>query len=94
MNALVTTWTARILVACCAACLLRIALGPQAADRLTALATLSSLLLALLVLFGSAEGRVLYLDVALVYDVVGFLGILAVASLIKDVGSGKGKEEE
>ncbi len=94
MSAVVYAWTVRIFVVCCAGCLLRIALGPHGADRLTALAVLSSLVLALLVLFGATEGRILYLDVALVYDVFGFLGILAVASLIRGGGSHDAETDE
>ena len=51
---------------------------------LSALSALSALVMALLVLRGATEGRVLYLDVALVYDIFGFLGVLAVASFIRD----------
>lgn len=81
-----------VLIGCCAFCMLRLALGPRGADRLAALSVLSALVLALLVLRGATEGRVLYLDVALVYDIFGFLGILAVASFIRDRKSEDGRE--
>lgn len=76
-------WTARFLMGCCAVALLRLALGPRGVDRLAALSVISALILALLVLYGSRPGRVLYLDVALIYDVFGFLGLLAIASFFR-----------
>ena len=76
-------WTARFLMLCCAAALARLALGPRGADRLAALSVVSAMVLALLVLYGSRHGRVMYLDVALIYDVFGFLGLLAVASFFR-----------
>ncbi len=84
MISLVFDATSLILVVCSAFCMLRLALGPRGADRLAALSALSALVMALLVLRGATEGRVLYLDVALVYDIFGFLGVLAVASFIRD----------
>ena len=72
------------------ACLIRMLMGPTTADRLVALNILSALVLAFLVLRGVRQGRSLYLDVALVYDIFGFLGFLALARFLKD----KLKDEE
>ncbi|GAB1483734.1 K+/H+ antiporter subunit F [Treponema sp.] len=90
MIALAFTWTIRVFIVCSALCMFRLLRGPRSVDRLTALALLSALILAILVMYGSQEGRALYLDVALVYDVFGFLGLLAIASLIHN----KSDEEE
>jgi len=49
-----------------------------------ALNILSGVVLAFLVLRGVRQGRSLYLDVALVYDIFGFLGFLAIARFLKD----------
>ena len=76
------------LLACALACLPRLFLGPKAADRLVALNVLAALVLALLVVSGVGEGRAIYLDVALVYDIFGFLGLLAIARFLKDRGMG------
>jgi multicomponent Na+:H+ antiporter subunit F len=84
----ITSW---VFIGCIGAALLRLLLGPRGADRLTALAVISSLILALLVLYGTQEGRLLYLDVALLYDVFGFLGILAIARFFRDKESGERK---
>lgn len=62
----------------------RMILGPRAADRLVALNVLSGLALAFLVVRGVAQGRSLYLDVALVYDIFGFLGFLAISRFLRD----------
>ncbi|WP_304221435.1 monovalent cation/H+ antiporter complex subunit F [Gracilinema caldarium] len=82
---LVTSW---VFIICIGLAIIRLLLGPLGADRLVALSVISSLILALLVMFGTQEGRLLYLDVALLYDVFGFLGILAIARFFKDKESG------
>jgi multicomponent Na+:H+ antiporter subunit F len=78
------------IVVCTVFCAARLVMGPSAADRLVALNVLSGLVLAFLVLRGVAEERALYLDVALVYDIFGFLGFLAVARFLKDKITEKG----
>jgi multicomponent Na+:H+ antiporter subunit F len=80
----VFVWTIRVLLGCSLFSILRIMRGPRGADRLTALSLVTSLILAMLVLYGVMEGRSPYLDVALVYDVLGFLGLLGIASFIKE----------
>jgi len=72
------------LIICAVFCIIRMMLGPAAADRLTALNVLSGIVLAFLVLRGVRQGRSLYLDVALVYDIFGFLGFIAIARFFKD----------
>lgn len=63
--------------------IIRLLLGPTASDRLVALNVLSAVSLALLVLWGISNKRTLYLDVALVYDIFGFLGFLAITRFLK-----------
>jgi multicomponent Na+:H+ antiporter subunit F len=75
-----TTW---VFIFCIAAASIRLMRGPRGADRLTALSLIISLVLAILVIFGIQEDRQIYLDAALVYDVFGFLGILGIASFIR-----------
>ena len=84
LSVLAVAWTSRILVACAGAILIRLIIGPRGTDRLIALSAISSIVLALLVLYGASEGKAAYLDVALVYDIFGFLGILAIAEFIKE----------
>lgn len=63
--------------------IIRLILGPTGSDRLVALNVLSAVSLALLVLWGIRMQRTLYLDVALVYDIFGFLGFLAITRFLK-----------
>ncbi|NCC63967.1 MAG: pH regulation protein F [Spirochaetia bacterium] len=63
--------------------IIRLILGPTGSDRLVALNVLSAVSLALLVLWGISMRRTLYLDVALVYDIFGFLGFLAITRFLK-----------
>jgi multicomponent Na+:H+ antiporter subunit F len=72
------------MIGCAIVCILRLILGPTAADRLVALNILSGVVLAFLVLRGVRQDRAIYLDVALVYDIFGFLGFLAVARFLRD----------
>jgi multicomponent Na+:H+ antiporter subunit F len=72
------------MVACAVVCVVRLILGPSAADRLVALNILSGIVLAFLVLRGVRHDRAIFLDVALVYDIFGFLGFLAVARFLRD----------
>lgn len=59
--------------------IVRVLIGPTTADRMTGLNLVAAQILALLVLVAVREGRPIYLDVALVYDIFGFIGILAMA---------------
>lgn len=59
--------------------MVRVVIGPSSADRMTGLNMVSAQVLAALVLVAVREGRSSYLDVALVYDIFGFIGILAMA---------------
>ena len=72
------------MIACAVVCVVRLILGPSAADRLVALSILSGIVLAFLVLRGVRQNRAIYLDVALVYDIFGFLGFLAIARFLRD----------
>lgn len=59
--------------------IIRVLVGPTTADRMTGLNMVSAQVLAILVLYAVREQRVNYLDVALVYDIFGFIGVLAMA---------------
>ena len=57
--------------------------GPTAADRTIALDTLSIIAVAVLVLLGYLYNRYIYIDLALVYAVLGFVGIIVIARFIE-----------
>jgi multicomponent Na+:H+ antiporter subunit F len=67
----------------------RIFIGPTAADRLNALNLVASQVLVLLVLTAVRSGSAVYLDVAMVYAVFGFIGILALTKFL----SGRGEQQ-
>ena len=50
--------------------------GPTASDRIIALDSLTTITTAGLVVLGLYFGRYIYIDVALIYAVLGFVGVL------------------
>lgn len=63
---------------------IRFVKGPTAADRTVAVDTLTTIGVAALVLLGYLYQRFIYLDVALVYGVLGFVGVLVIARYLED----------
>lgn len=59
--------------------MVRVVVGPRTADRMVALNLVAAQILAIIVLIAVREGRTVLLDVALVYDIFGFIGLLAMA---------------
>lgn len=64
-------------------CLLRMLKGPTAPDRAVALDTAVTVTTALLVLIGFILHRQVYLDVALVYAILTFVGSVAIARYLE-----------
>jgi len=64
-------------------CLLRMMLGPTTPDRAVALDTASTITTALLVLLGFVFKRDIYLDVALVYGILTFIGAVIIARFLE-----------
>jgi multicomponent Na+:H+ antiporter subunit F len=64
-------------------CLLRMLKGPTAPDRAVAVDTVATITTALLVLLASIFERYVYLDVALVYAVLTFIGSVAIARFLE-----------
>jgi multicomponent Na+:H+ antiporter subunit F len=63
--------------------LIRFILGPSSADRIIAFDSLTIISITGIVLVALAEGRGIYLDVALVYALLSFLGVIVVARYIE-----------
>jgi multicomponent Na+:H+ antiporter subunit F len=61
----------------------RFILGPTAADRIIAFDGLTIVSITGIVLGALAEGRGIYLDVALVYALLSFLGVIVVARYLE-----------
>ena len=62
---------------------IRLVLGPTGADRAVALDSLTVMSLSLIAVIGLMAGRIIYLDVALVYALVSFLGVVALARYLE-----------
>ncbi|NOR62439.1 MAG: cation:proton antiporter [Rhodobacteraceae bacterium] len=57
--------------------------GPQAVDRVVAFDVLTIISLTGIVLIAVQEARAIYLDVALVYALLSFLGVIVVAKYLE-----------
>ncbi|MDD4881266.1 MAG: monovalent cation/H+ antiporter complex subunit F [Gallionellaceae bacterium] len=57
--------------------------GPSAADRVVAFDGLTIVSITMIILIAFVEGRGIYLDVALVYALLSFLGVIAVARYLE-----------
>ena len=64
-------------------CFLRMLKGPTASDRAVAVDTITTTVVALLVLLGFVFERYVYLDVALVYSLLAFVGLVAIARFLE-----------
>lgn len=84
-----------VIIALCAVLLLsavRLFIGPTVHDRLTSLNVVGGMVVILMATLSLRFGGALYLDVALIYAVLSFIGIIAVAGLLR--GSQKKAEGE
>lgn len=63
--------------------MIRLLLGPTAADRTVALDAMTIIALSLISWIAFMSGRVIYLDVALVYGLISFVGVVAIARYIE-----------
>lgn len=61
----------------------RFLVGPTAADRVVAFDALTIVAVSGIALVALAEGRGIYLDVALIYALLSFLGVIAVARYLE-----------
>jgi multicomponent Na+:H+ antiporter subunit F len=61
----------------------RLVLGPTAADRAVALDSMTVISISLIVFVALEAARTIYLDVALVYGILSFLGVVAVARYLE-----------
>ena len=61
----------------------RFALGPTRLDRVVAFDVLTIISITFIVLAAIIQGRGIYLDVALVYALLSFLGVIAIARYLE-----------
>jgi len=69
--------------------MIRVFAGPTPEDRLVGLNLVVAQVLGILVIIAVKFDRSIYLDVALVYAILGFIGILAIARYL---GNNRGEE--
>ncbi len=62
---------------------IRLILGPTAADRTVALDAMTIITISLISYLGYMLGRKIYLDVAMVYALISFIGVVAVARYLE-----------
>lgn len=63
--------------------LIRMLIGPTASDRAVALDTITTTIVALLVILAFVFKRYIYLDVSLVYSLLAFVGLCAIARFME-----------
>jgi multicomponent Na+:H+ antiporter subunit F len=63
--------------------IIRLVKGPDTVDRVVAIDLLTIVTIALIALLAHTAERYIYLDVALVYGLLSFLGVLAVARYLE-----------
>lgn len=80
-----------LLLAGMALTLWRLVLGPSAADRVIAMDLLSLLVVAFLVALSIHTGESTYLDVAIAYACIAFLGTIALARFVQRAGRKKNR---
>jgi len=80
-----------LLLAGMALALWRLVRGPSAADRVIAMDLLSLLVVAFLVALSLHTGENTYLDVAIAYACIAFLGTIALARFVQRSESGHSK---
>jgi multicomponent Na+:H+ antiporter subunit F len=64
-------------------CVLRLLIGKTAVDRVVAIDLLTVVTISLVVLYAHISGRFVYVDVALVYGLLSFLAVLAIARFLE-----------
>ena len=64
-------------------CLIRAVLGPTAPDRLVAMDTTNTLVVAVLVVLAAAFREIIYVDVAIVYAMLSFVSTLYISSYLE-----------
>jgi len=75
-------WALLLLIVSVAIAFIRLVRGPQAADRVAALDLISVLIVAFLAAYAVHAGDTSFLDVALAYALVAFLGTVALARFL------------
>lgn len=63
--------------------IIRIVFGPTTPDRVVGLDTINTLVVAAMIILGAAYNEVIYIDVAIVYALLSFVGTLYIAKYLE-----------
>ncbi|MBU7043694.1 MAG: cation:proton antiporter [Theionarchaea archaeon] len=63
--------------------IIRIVFGPTTPDRVVGLDTINTLVVAAMIVLGAAYDQVIYIDVAIVYALLSFVGTLYIAKYLE-----------
>ncbi|RLE35064.1 cation:proton antiporter [Candidatus Acetothermia bacterium] len=63
--------------------LIRVGLGPTTPDRVVGLDTMNTLVVATMIVLGAAFDEVVFIDVAIIYALLSFVGTLYVARYLE-----------
>jgi multicomponent Na+:H+ antiporter subunit F len=82
---MITVWSvgALALAALILGAMIRLFLGPTAPDRVVALDTINSLVVGLMILLAAVYRQSVFVDVAIVYALLSFVGTLFIARYLK-----------
>jgi multicomponent Na+:H+ antiporter subunit F len=83
MSEITTVITALLIFFAIVLGIVRLVIGPETVDRVVAIDLLTIITIALIALLAHHAQRYIYLDVALVYGLLSFLGVLAVARYLE-----------
>ncbi len=72
-----------LLLVCCFLCLYRIGRGPSAADRTVAIDILGTVVLGFCALMGIVTGKDYYMNIAIAWAVLSFIGTIALAKFLE-----------
>jgi len=61
----------------------RLIKGPTIADRTVALDVMTIIAISIIVYIAAISGRIIYLDVAMIYGLVSFIGVVAIACYLE-----------
>ena len=71
------------LLSCCFLCLYRIGRGPSAPDRTVAIDILGTVMVGFCAIFSLVTGKDFYLNIALAWALLSFIGTLALAKFLE-----------
>jgi len=83
MTEITTVITALLIFFAIVLGIVRLVIGPETVDLVVAIDLLTIITIALIALLAHHAQRYIYLDVALVYGLLSFLGVLAVARYLE-----------